>query len=515
MATGADIGDTTYQQFSAEEVATYIRDDLDYLALVLIPEEAKYPYPPFYKTVWALILGRLHTLGPGEAFRFALGLPRGHAKTTFLKLLVCYLILHDYDISFILIVCATEPLAENFLTDVSEMMKAPIVTQIYGSWEACLDRDTKKVKTTSIYNGRKIILAAIGAQTSLRGLNIKNRRPQLIICDDVQTKENDESATERSRLLKWLLGTLFKAKAKVERSAILYVGNLYSTDCILYKFSQIPNWTSLITGAILADKSVLWPEINTLETLLEEYDHDNELGEGATWFAEVQNDPIGALCGLLDIGDVVPPCSMVEDHSIYPIKFLTVDPAGQKRESDDNVVATHALIEGDTGLTLKIENGKWSPSRIIDEIISQCLEFRVSIVFIESQAYQATLAFWLEQKLKSYDIDYIKVIPLPTGTASKYRRIKAWVKQFVSGKWYIADQSSYNKATFQLYSYKTDRSDNTDDVLDVLAQGILAISKHYKDIINAVPLDNSSIKKTKAHVIRGNTSLDLLRRNSR
>lgn len=507
------IVETSNLNYTPEEIATNIREDLDFLALVLIPEEARYPYPPFYRTVWALILSTLFELGSEEAFRFALGLPRGHAKTTFIKLLVCYLILHDYDISFILIVCATEPLAENFLTDVSEMMKSDIVSKVYGSWEASLGRDTKKIKT-ALFNGRKIILAAIGAQTSLRGLNIKNRRPQLIICDDVQTKENDDSDIERRRLLKWLLGTLFKARAKVEKSAILYIGNMYSSECILYQFSQISNWTSLITGAIMADGSVLWPDINTLEELMEEYEHDSALGEGATWFAEVQNDPIGASCGLLDHGDTVPPCSSIESHEIYPIKFITVDPSGLDKESDDNVVATHCLAPDDIGITLKINNGKWSPEQVIKEIVNQCLEYRVSIVFIESQAYQQTLAFWLDKEFAKLGLQ-VTAIPLPTGRASKYRRIRAWVKQFVSGKWYIANQDSYNKATYQLYKYKTDRSGNVDDVLDVLAQAILAISKHYREIIQACPLPEETKEKDRPRVMRGNTTLDRLRRTSR
>lgn len=500
-------------ELTPEQIATAIRDDLDFFAAMLIPEEARYPFPIFYRTVWTLILQNLANLSTEDIFRFALGLPRGHAKTTFLKLLICYLIIHDYELDFILVVCATEPLSENFLSDVSEMMKAHVITQVYGSWEASLERDTKKVKIAR-YNGRNIILGAIGAQTSLRGLNIKNKRPQLIVCDDVQTKENDESDTERKRLLKWLTGTLFKARAKVEKSAILYIGNMYSTECILYQFTQIPSWTSLVTGAILADGSVLWPEINSLEELLEEYEHDASLGEGDTWFAEIQNDPIGAACGLLGLGEKVPPCSVVESHEIYPIKFITCDPAGLKADSDDNVVATHALIEDDAGITFKVSNGKWSPSDTIEVILDHIFEFRVSVVFIESNAYQQTLAFWLNQKLIELKlIDYITVIPIPTGKASKYRRIKAWVKQLVGGKWFIADQDSYNKVTYQLYKYKTDKSDNVDDMLDVEAQAVLAISKHYREIIQALPFDPSTEETPPPQVQRNNTILDRLRRH--
>ncbi|MCP4989559.1 MAG: hypothetical protein GY928_26950, partial [Colwellia sp.] len=91
----------TAVRLSADDIATKIRDDLDYLAAVLIPDIAEAPFPPFYKEVWAYMLQSLHTLPIQDTFRFALGLPRGHAKTTFIKLFVCYLVIHDYDIDFI------------------------------------------------------------------------------------------------------------------------------------------------------------------------------------------------------------------------------------------------------------------------------------------------------------------------------------------------------------------------------------------------------------------------------
>jgi hypothetical protein len=498
--------------FSPEQVATHIRDDLDYLAAILIPEAATSPFPAFYKTVWIYILQNLHTLGPQEVFRFALGLPRGYAKTVFLKLLVCYLIIHDYEISFIVIVCATERLAKNFLADVSTMMQNTIISQVYGNWESSLEKDTVDDKRAR-FNGRLIILVSLSVGTSVRGLNIDNKRPHLIICDDAQTKECDNSDTERAALKQWLVGTLFKCLTKTEKKAILYIGNMYSTECILYMFSKMKAWVSLITGAILADGKVLWEQIQTLQELMDEYEHDNELGEGATWFAEIQNDPTGAACGLLGLGETVPACATIEDPNIYPIKFITVDPSGRKVTSDDNVVATHALVDGEIGVTLKINNGKWSPDQVIDEIVNQCIEFRVPIVFIESVAYQETLAYWLERRLEELGLK-ITVIPIGTGVASKYRRIKAWVKQLVGGKWFIVDKLSYNLATFQLYKYKTDRTDNTDDVLDVLAQARLAITKHYKDIIQATPLEEE-VSKPKAKVMRNNTSLDRLRRASR
>jgi len=497
-----------------DQVKNYMRDDLDYLATQLMPDEAVYPFPPFYRQVWALILSNLWTLTPEQIFRFALGLPRGHVKTNFLKILICYMVLHDYKINFILIVCATEPLAENFLNDIHDMLKMPLVRELYGSWENSLTRSTMKVKISNFQN-RGIIIAAIGAGTSLRGLNLKRRRPQLIICDDVQTKENDGSPREREKLLQWLVGTLFKARSKITKAAILYVGNMYSTDCILYKFSKLPNWTSLITGAILADGTALWPELNSIRELVEEYEHDAGLGEASTWFAEIQNDPIGASAGLLDPSETIAPWEKALDGVMdtYHIRFITVDPAGNDPGSDDNVVATHCLEEEETIGTVEIANGNWSPGEVVKEIVRQVIAYRVGIIFIESNAYQGSLAYWLKIAFDKLGLEEIKIVPIHTGAATKYKRIKAFVRQWTRGKWHFYSQGAYNKVIYQLYAYKTTKRDNVDDCLDVCSQAVLAVSKHYRDILNAAELifEESVSEYTSARVRPSNTIIDRIR----
>lgn len=512
MATGDQV--LAEVSLHHQQIRDYLRDDLDYLATTLMPDEAVYPFPPFYRQVWALILSNLYTLSPDQIFRFALGLPRGHVKTNFLKILACYLILHDYNIDFILIVCATEPLAENFLNDIDDMLRSPVITELYGSWEASLSRSTMKIKVSQ-FQRRQIILAAIGAGTSLRGLNLKRRRPQLIICDDVQTKENDESPREREKLLSWLIGTLFKARSKITKAALIYVGNMYSTDCILYKFSKIKNWISLITGAILANGEALWPELNSIEELVEEYEHDAGLGHASTWFAEIQNDPIGAAAGLLDPGERLAPweAQPVGSEALYPIRFITVDPAGYTAASDDNVVAAHCLMEEETVGTLEIANGRWSPGETVQEIVRQLLEHRVGIIFIESNAYQGTLAYWLQVALDKLGLDDIIVIPIPSGSASKFQRIKAFVKQWTRDKWVFHRQKDYNKVQYQLFSYKTTTKDNVDDILDSGAQALLALSKHYRDILAGAEaqFQEQSQEYANARVVGNNTIQDSIR----
>ena len=60
--------------------------DFNFFAMCMIPEIMEHLFPEFYIGIFNL----LRTRSPkqiGRILRFALGLPRGHAKTTFINLL--------------------------------------------------------------------------------------------------------------------------------------------------------------------------------------------------------------------------------------------------------------------------------------------------------------------------------------------------------------------------------------------------------------------------------------------
>jgi hypothetical protein len=144
--------------------------------------------------------------------RLAIGLPRGFGKTLVLKLFVLWCILFT-DRKFILVVCNTASLAENFIADVVDTLNSSNIVRVFGNWQLAVEKDTQPLKKFS-FRGRPITLAALGSQSSVRGLNLKYERPDVIIMDDMQSKEEAASPTEAQKTLGWKTGTLLKANNK-------------------------------------------------------------------------------------------------------------------------------------------------------------------------------------------------------------------------------------------------------------------------------------------------------------
>lgn len=487
-------------EISLDPIEAYNRGlvDINFFAQIAIPSVAVFDWPDFYIAVWQILVKR-DDKDLGKILRFALGLPRGHAKTTFIKLLTTWLIVYD-KITFALLLCANEPLAEQLLADINDILGSPNIEAIYGAWNSVLTTDSKELKKAWHHN-RPVVLAAKGAGSSLRGLNIKHARPDFIFCDDLQTRENDESPAESARLLRWIVATMLKVIAPRGNRLIIYVGNMYSYECILMKLKNNPGWTSLITGAILHNGTPLWPELHSLDELMESFYHDENLGLADLWFAEVMNDPKSRASSLLH--DALPACPY-EELGIDPDGvFITIDPAGFKNVSDDNVIVLHYVHDG-KGLIAKTISGILKPDELIKEALLLAMTSGASLIGVEDVGYQQTLQFWIEHFMKELSITGISVVPLNPHGRTKEARIRQFVQELYAENYYHINPEERSKFVWQASQYKLGKKDNKDDLLDAESYG-LDVRNDYWELVRNLKHSGKNLLG-EARVVGNNTS---------
>jgi len=466
----ADIGQI---QDSAEALFTRGATDFQFFAGLCIPHVMRYPFPPLYIAIWQMLITAVTREDRERVLRYALGLPRGFAKTTFLKILLVWMVVYD-KISFALIVGATERLSQNFLSDVNDILSSPNIEAIYGPWNVNLATDNKEEKKAS-YRRRIVILIAAGAGTAVRGINLAYMRPDFLLCDDMQSKENATSETESNALLDWFVGTLLKVVDPFF-STMIYSGNMYPAvdNCILAKLQNNPEWTTLITGAILADGQSLWESVRPIDALWKDFKHDEALGRSHIWFAEMMNQSTLEGVSLLPNGIPDPP--LTTDEIIPDAGFMLIDPAGLKKISDDNVVtanyvigstvAVQRLIAGKTDPILPIQ----TPKEVIEATITIAQELGIRIIGIEGVAYQATLEFWFREVLQEKGLEnHFIFIDLAPHGVQKEKRIINSIKNLMDKSWFFADPDARQRYTFQALSYKLGKPKQKDDILDTCA----------------------------------------------
>lgn len=467
--------------FEHTEVFNTSRVDLDFLAALATPDVFKYFFPGVYKSIWSLLCTTIVKVR--DFSQIAIGLPRGFAKTYLIKLFVLWVILFTRK-QFILIISENEPKAVSIVSDICDMLDEPNIIAVFGNWRLNLEVDNQ-IKKKFSFRGRDIIIKAAGAGTGIRGITEKNRRPDLMIFDDIQSREDSESEIIANQLEKWLVATALKAKSP-EGCLFVFIANMYPTKgSLLRKLKQNPNWIKFIAGGVLANGESLWEDLQPIEQLKKEFQNDLAAGHPEIFFAEVLNDENATVNNLLDLSSI--PDYKYRDDDIPEGKFIVIDPAGNKVNSDAVSIGYFEVFDGYPQL-IKILEGRLSPGDIIREAIKMALENKVSIIGIESNGFQQSLNYWFDFITAQLGITGIEPREVYSGTHAKTSRILQSFKQILAGE--IGIHPTVRPQVFlQVTQFNPLRKDNIDGLLDLIVYAPKMLELYGVEIYNSTIIE--------------------------
>jgi hypothetical protein len=459
-AAAQEITATQEASFDASQVHDLAKTSLDFLGALAAPLVFKYCFPPVFLAVWNWLLD--FVAKPRTFPQLALGLPRGFGKTTVIKLFVLYCILFTNK-KFILIISHTASLAENIVHDIAAFLDEPNIKKIFGDWTLGRTKDTQDEKHFG-FRGRNIVLKGIGAGSSLRGINVNNMRPDIMIFEDIQSREDADSEKISNDLETWMLGTAMKAKSP-DGCMFLFIANMYPTKwSLLRKLKANPKWTKFIAGGILADGTSLWEELQPIEQLLSEFENDLAAGKAEIFYSEVLNDENAAANNLIDFTKL-PPCD-IQQGEPFAGNYVIIDPAGMKRKSDETAIG-YFEVHAEKPVLMEVTSSKLSPADTIRQALKYCLTNNCRLVAIESVAYQATLAYWFGFICQQLGITGIECVEIYPGGFSKISRILAMFKMYQAGD-ILVNAPIRSQVHAQITSFNPLKDNNQDDILDLL-----------------------------------------------
>lgn len=447
--------------FDASQIAGQAREDIDTLTALAMPDTYEFGWPRILKGVWAWLL---QEVAKERSFsNMALGLPRGFGKTTLVKLFILYCILFT-DRKFILIMSATATHAENIIRDVFAMLEEGNIKALFGDWSAGCVFDRANCKLFG-FRGRNIVVAGLGAGGSVRGLNLGNARPDVMIFEDVQTREDADSPKVSQDLENWMLGTAMKAKSP-KGCLTLFIANMYPTPHSLLKKLKLNKfWAKFICGGILEDGTSLWEELQPINQLLTEYLRDLESGHPEIFHAEVLNDENASLNNLVDFSRLRP--YPYQDNDIPGGKFIVIDPATNKQNADMTSVGYFEVHGNSEPVLVELTESRLSPKETIREALRMCSAHNCYLVAIESNAYQSTLKWWFDEICRQIGIVGINAVEIYSGKLSKNSRIVTMFKSYQKGEIWVHPRCR-SQVHAQIAAFNPLKTDNSDGILDLL-----------------------------------------------
>lgn len=446
--------------YSTAEAKELCRISLDFLAATSMPAVYQFEFPPVLLAAWQLFTQSVQDVRKFP--QLALGIPRGHAKTTLLKLAILYCILFTKS-RFILVIGATDLHATNIIADIESMLNEVNIVNLFGDWKFDIQMKRADLKKFT-FLGRNIILAGLGKGGSLRGLNLNNERPDVMAFDDIQTKEDSESSTISDGILRWMIGTAMKAKSP-RGCLFLFSGNMYpGPHSILKKLKLNKTWIKFISGAILADGTALWPELRSLESLIDELNNDMEMGHPEIFFSEVLNDTDAGVNSKTDFAKIREwPWKEFEKPQG---KFIIIDPSANKKGGDNVSIGLFEVYDSVPGLR-KLIDENLSPGNTIRRALLMALTNGVRVIAVEATAYQYSLLYWFEQIANELHITGMHFVDVYTGSFSKNARITNMLKSLTSSEIDVHPDVR-NQVIHQIANWNPLKRDNDDGILDLL-----------------------------------------------
>jgi predicted phage terminase large subunit-like protein len=352
----------------------------------------------------------------------AIAAPRGHAKST--------AITHSYTLAnlcfqqrnFILVVSDTETQAKNFVQDIKrELLENEDLRQVFGIKELIKDMETDFI--VKFNNDRLARVIAKGSEQKLRGVKWNNKRPDLIICDDIENDELVMNEDRRKKLRSWFSGALIPCRAS--KGIIRVVGTILHADSqlerlmpkirknkalgeleitpLMIRNSLRDYWYAAKYKAHNPDFSyILWPQRWTKEKLIHERGMYEAQGDLEKYSQEYLNVPIDESTAHFRSSDIVP--MEKADRESLKVYYIGVDLAVTlDSHSDFTCFVIGGVDESGTINIVNVIRERMESPDIVETILRLNKKYDPQYFFFEKGMLTNSILPILEERMMQED----------------------------------------------------------------------------------------------------------------
>lgn len=336
------------------------------------------PTPDFHKEVWEYCCS--------DDIWVALAAPRGHAKSTAVTHSFTLALLLFRVRSFGMIISDTEGQASNFLADIAlEFRDNDKLKELFGFKKFLVDNSTEI--QLEFKDGHKCCLMAKGSGQKVRGTKWNNRRPDFVICDDLENEEIVMNKESRKKFSDWFYGSVIPMLS--DTGIIRVVGTILHQGSLLESLLNDPEWISHRYQAHNEDFSeILWPEKFSKAKLQKIRRGYVNKGFPEGYAQEYLNKPIDESTAYFrsdDLLEILDP----EQHVKY---YAAVDLAiSQAQRADYTAIAVAGRTSDGKLKLVDVRRGRWDTYQIIEEIFAVHLKYQPEIFVIEKGALEKAI----------------------------------------------------------------------------------------------------------------------------
>jgi hypothetical protein len=414
------------------------RNLVNFRKTVLVTSEDECLPAPFHFE-WSELLLKGKTNEAIEAFRES-------AKTQYvLRAFPQYcLMFPNTDTDYIVLIKKNTTLAENKLKEIEQEYESNPALQ--ANCKKIIEKSGKvfSVDVKKPGGGKiNVRIEAYGKGSAIRGLANLDRRPKIVICDDLQDSDDAMSDTIMENDWKWFLSDV---KFLGQNTRIFMIGNNLGEKCILeqceryanevgFNFTRLPVWDK--------DQVPNWPDKYKKEDIQEEKEAFTRMGRIDVWLRE-------RMC--IAVGEETRTFHESDYRYFYSPKdkscptdrnrCATLDPASSKNpESCYRAIVVNEIDVDNNWFIQDVRYGRWDSKELIDMMFEVVALWGIREFGIEKGQYKDVIEPFLYDEMKKRNV-FFDVVPLEHGKlGSKLERIKMLQPRFKAHQIYFAQDA--------------------------------------------------------------------------
>lgn len=413
----------------------------------------------------------------------AIAAPRGHAKSTAITHAYTLASFLFQDRAFGLLVSDTYDQAVLFLQDIkSELEDNEDLIAMFG--EIVLEKDAENDIICRMADGYRFRIIAKGSEQKVRGLKWDGKRPDLIVCDDLENDEIVLNQERREKFKQWFYSALMPCRSA--NGIIRIVGTILHMDSLLERLMPKPwdkkntivtdlkmysknprrDWLAVKYRAHSADFSkILWPGRWNKHLLLTERERYINQGIPEKYSQEYLNEPIDDSNAFFRNEDFLP--MIKEDFNKEMTTYMAVDFAITEKDHSNYTVMVVGGLDSEGHLyILDCIRDRMDAREIVDSMFLLAERYEPDIITVEAGAIEKALGPFIKAEMFKPGRPFLPLNPLvPTkDKESRARSIQARMR--AGGVRFNKETEWYPQMEIEMRQFP--RSAN-DDIVDAMA----------------------------------------------
>lgn len=374
----------------------------------------------------------------------AIAAPRRHAKTTAITHTCTLAAVLFRERSYVLVVSDTVTQATQFIGDIkSELLNNEPLRELFGV--KVFIKDSEDDFICMMNDGHQFRITAKGAEQKLRGLKWDNKRPDLIICDDLENDEIVLNKDRREKFKRWFYGSLLPCRSY--RGIVRYVGTILHNDALLenlmpkrgskwYEEDELKNWSNEVRRPWKAVKykahnadfsQILWPSLYNKDYFVNLRNDYISQSIPDVYSQEYLNYPLDESLAFFrrsdfqDFSDTEREIFKRPDWMKRFTLYVTSDLAVSTSENADwSVFVVSAVSEDGMLYVLKIIRERMDSQSIVETLLSLQRRYDPMCVSMEKGQIEKAIGPFLRQRMLETG-DFIEILPVAPSSDKKTR----------------------------------------------------------------------------------------------